>query len=74
MYVCGPPLEEELIEVQTDDDLLDLENDMNVFFTNKAKDHEGGIPEPTRFLEPTFGAPKMPLSEAPLEAVFELAI
>ena len=30
--------------------------------------------EPTRFLEPTFGVPKMSLSEAPLEAVFELAI
>ena len=29
-------------------------------------------PEPTRFLEPTFGAPKMPLFEAPLEAALKL--
>ena len=30
------------------------------------------IPEPTRFLEPTFGVPKMPLFEAPLEAALKL--
>ena len=58
MYVCGPPLW-----------CFHLSNP-SLFWQNTNKPCSKA--EPTRFLEPTFGAPKMPLFEAPLEAALKL--